>query len=62
MALIVEAQARLNSFDFSPCLDDGEELYGICFRADFYIAEAIDEPLDQAPLPNRTRLHAGEAG
>ena len=57
IALVVEARARLNSFDFSPRLDDGEELFGIRFRADFFVAEAIDEPLDEAPLPNRTLLH-----
>ena len=54
--------APLNCFDCSPCLDDGEELYGIRFRADFYVVEAIDEALDEAPLPNRTLLHTGEAG
>ena len=59
IALVVEARARLNSFDFRPRLDDGEELFGIRFRADFFVAEAIDEPLDEAPLPNRTLLHAG---
>ena len=62
IALVVEARARLNSFDFSPRLYDGEEPYGILFRADFYVAEAIDEALDEAPLPNRTLLHACEAG
>ena len=62
IARVVEARTRLNSFDFSPRLDGGEELYGIRFRADFYVAEAIDELLDEAPLPNRTVLHAGEAG
>jgi len=61
-ALRIEARARLNSFDFSPRLDDGEEFYGILFRADFYVAEAIDEPLDEAPLPDRTVLHASEEG
>ena len=62
IALVFEARAHLNSFDFSPRLDDGEEFYGILFRSDFCVAEAIDEPLDEAPLPDRTLLHAGEAG
>ena len=53
---------RLNGFDFSPRLDDGEEFYGILFRADFYVAEAIDELLDEALLPYRTLLHASEEG
>ena len=35
IALCVEARARLNSFDFSPRLDDGKEFYSILFRADF---------------------------
>ena len=55
-------RARLDSFGFSPRLDGGEEFYGVRFRADFYVAEAIDEPLDEAPLPDRTLRHAGEAG
>ena len=62
IALRIEARARLNSFDFSPRLDDGEEFYGILFRADFYVAEAIDELLDEALLPYRTLLHASEEG
>ena len=62
VALVVEARARLDSFGFSPRLDGGEEFYGVRFRADFYVAEAIDEPLDEAPLPDRTLRHAGEAG
>ena len=53
--------SRLVEADIGPRLDDGEEPYGILFRADFYVAEAINEPLDEAPLPNRTLLHAGEA-
>ena len=62
IALVAEARARLNSFDFSPRLDDGKEFYGILFRADFYVGEAIDEPLDKAPLPDRTLLHTSEEG
>ena len=61
IALVFEARACLNSFGVSPRLDDGKEFFGIRFRADFYVAEAINEPLDEAPLPNRTLLHAGEA-
>ena len=57
-----EAGAEGLSFDFSPRLDDGEEFYGILFQADFYVAEAIDELLDEAPLPYRTLLHASEDG
>src|SRR6516162_5681024 len=60
--LLKPRRVHLNRFDFSPRLDDGEEFYGVRFRAGFYVAKAIDEPLDEAPLPNRTLLHASEAG
>ena len=56
------ARAPLNSFDFGPRLDDGKEFYCILFRADFHVAQAIDEPLDEAPLPDSTLLHAREVG
>ena len=59
--LLKPRRVHLNRFDFSPRLDDGEEFYGVRFRADFYVAEAIDEPLDEAPLPDRTLRHASEA-
>ena len=62
IALVVEARARLDSFGFSPRFDNGEEFYGGLFRADFYVAEAIDDPLDETPLPDRILRHAGEAG
>jgi len=42
VALVVEARARLDSFGFSPRLDDGEEFYGVRFRADFYVAELTE--------------------
>ena len=38
----VRPGALLNSLDFGPRLDDGEEFRGILFRADFYVAEPID--------------------
>lgn len=52
----------LHSLDFGPRLDDGEEFRGILFRADFYVAEAIDEPLDEGPLPDGVLRHARQAG
>ena len=36
----------LNSLGFGPRLGDGQELCGILFRANFLVAQAIDEPLD----------------
>ena len=62
IARVAEAGAPLASFDFGPRLDDGEEFYCILFRADFHVAQAIDEPLDEAPLPDGTLLHAREVG
>jgi hypothetical protein len=56
----VQARARLNGFDVGPRLDNGKELYGILFRADFYVAETINKVLDEPPLPDRILLHAGE--
>ena len=63
IALMVEARdVSLKRLDLGPRLDDSDELYGILFRANFYVAEAIDESLDEAPLPDGALLHAGEAG
>jgi len=63
IALMVEARdVSLKRLDLGPRLDDSDELYGILFRANFYVAEAIDESLDKAPLPDGALLHAGEAG
>jgi len=61
IALMVEARdVLLKRLDLGPRLDDSDELYGIFFRANFYVAEAIDESLDEAPLPDGALLHAGE--
>ena len=61
IALMVEARdVLLKRLDLGPGLDDSDELYGIFFRANFYVAEAIDESLDEAPLPDGALLHAGE--
>jgi hypothetical protein len=54
--------ALLHSLDFGPRLDDGEEFGGILFRADVHVTEAIDEPLDEGPLPDGVLGHARQAG
>src|SRR6516225_8251436 len=54
--------ARLNSFDFGPRLGDGQELSSVLLWPDFLVAQAIRQPLDEAPLPDGSLRHAGEGG
>ena len=51
--MIVEARdVSLRRLDLGPRRDDSDELYGILFRANFYVVGSIVESLDEAPLPD----------
>src|SRR6266403_568011 len=52
--------ARLNSFDFGPRLGDGQELCSVLLWPDFLVAQAIRQPLDEAPLPDGSVWHGHE--